>query len=209
MVSVVPPRYNPGMISGRKKATYADVLAAPEHMVAEVLDGELFLFPRPSMQHGLAATSLAGALHNPFRLGRGGPGGWLIVIEPELHLHDDIVVPDVAGWRVERMARMPVEPYTTVAPDWVCEVMSPSTRRIDRLRKRPLYAKHGVAHLWMIDPIDRSFESFHLYRERWQVGVDAGDDDRVRAEPFESFELELGLLWETAAPASADPAPPP
>lgn len=209
MATVIPPRYNPGMTLGRKKATYADVLSAPEHMVAEVVDGELFLSPRPAPRDTLATTRLTSLLDPPFGIGRGGPGGWLILVEPELHLIDDILVPDLAGWRVERMPRMPRKAYFAIAPDWVCEVMSPSTRRLDRFRKRPLYAKHGVGHLWMIDPRERMLEPFTLYREKWQVGDVAGDDDRVRLAPFDAIELELGLLWETAAPATADPAPAP
>ncbi|KAB2902009.1 MAG: Uma2 family endonuclease [Kofleriaceae bacterium] len=197
------------MTVGRTKATYADVLAAPEHKVAEVLDGELYLSPRPAPRHALAHTVLGSLLGPPFHMGRGGPGGWLILMEPELHLHDDIVVPDLAGWRIERMPRLPKEAFFSVAPDWVCEVLSPSTRRIDRVLKRPIYAKNGVGHMWLVDPLDRSLETHKLMREHWLwlgVGV---DNERVRAEPFDAIELELGPLWETAPPAPADPAPPP
>lgn len=197
------------MTLGRRKATYADVLAAPEHMVAEVVDGELFLSPRPAPRHALATTRLSSLLDYPFGMGRGGPGGWLILVEPELHLIDDILVPDIAGWRIERMPRMPKKAHFAIAPDWVCEVLSPSTKRLDRIRKLPLYAKHSVAHAWLIDPIERSLETYSLFRERWQVGDGAADDDRVRLAPFEAIELELGLLWETAAPAQVDPAPAP
>jgi Uma2 family endonuclease len=130
-------------------------------------------------------------------------------MEPELHLHDDIIVPDVAGWRIERMPRLPKQAYFTTTPDWVCEVHSPKTRRLDRSRKRVIYAKNGVGHLWFIDPRDRSFETYKLLREHWLLVGDAGDDERVRVEPFEAIELELGLLWDTAAPAANDPAPVP
>jgi Uma2 family endonuclease len=195
------------MTTGRKKATYADVLAAPEHMVAEVVDGELFLSPRPAPRHALATTRLTSLLDPPFGIGRGGPGGWLILVEPELHLIDDILVPDIAGWRSERMPRLPKEAHVATAPDWVCEVMSPGTRRLDRSRKRPLYAKHGVGHLWMIDPGERMLEPFTLFREKWQVGDVAGDNDCVRVAPFDAIELELGLLWDIPAPAAETPAP--
>ncbi len=215
MVSVIPPRYNPAMVSapGRKPATYADVLAAPAHVVAEVLDGELVLSPRPAPRHALAATALGGLLHGAFHAGRGGPGGWLILIEPELHLGGDVVVPDVAGWRRARMPRLPAEAYFSTAPDWACEVMSPATRKIDRRRKLPMYARHGVGHAWLVDPLERSLEVMSLLRERWLLAGLASDDERVRAEPFDALELELALLWEPAAPAEpgadAPPAAPP
>ncbi len=204
MVSVIPRRYNPGMV-GRPRATYADVLAAPEHMVAEVLDGELFLSPRPAPRHALASSQLGSLIGPPFALGRGGPGGWLILDEPELHLHGDIVVPDLAGWRVERMPRLPAEAYFTTAPDWVCEVLSPSTRRVDRRRKLPIYARNGVGHTWIVDPLERSLEVMSLHREHWLLVTIAGEDEHVRAEPFDAIELELALLWDHGA--AAEPAP--
>jgi Uma2 family endonuclease len=204
VASVIPPRYNPGMSTGRKKATYADVLAAPEHMVAEVVAGELFVSPRPAPRHLLASSALGSLVAPPFQMGRGGPGGWFILDEPELHLIDDILVPDLAGWRLERMPQLPKEAFFKVVPDWVCEVISPSTRRLDRVRKFPLYAKHGVAHAWMIDPDERSLETYSIVRERWQVGPVASDDERVRMEPFEAIELELGLLWAPPAPTTSE-----
>lgn len=200
MASVIPPRYNPGMTTGRKKATYADVLAAPEHVVAEVVDGELFLSPRPAPRHALAHSALGGVLMPPFHFGRGGPGGWIILTEPELHLIDDIMVPDLAGWRIERMPRLPSEAYFSVVPDWICEVLSPSTKRLDRMKKFPRYGKHGVAHAWFVDPEERSLETYSLFRERWQLGDLAGDDERLRVAPFDAIELELGLLWEPTPP---------
>lgn len=209
MASVIPPRYNPGMSLGRKKATYEDVLAAPEHMVAEVVNGELFLSPRPAPRHLLSSSALGSLLTPPFQFGRGGPGGWIILDEPELHLGDDIMVPDVAGWRIERMPRLPSEAYFGVVPDWICEVLSPSTKRFDRMRKFPLYGKYGVAHAWFVNPDERSLETYSLFRERWQLGDLAADNERPRVAPFEAIELELGLLWETAAPAVSDPAPAP
>jgi Uma2 family endonuclease len=186
------------MALGRKQATYADVLAAPAHVVAELVNGELFLSPRPAPRHALASIRLATCLDGPFGIGRGGPGGWLILAEPELHLIDDVLVPDLAGWRVERMPRLPAEAYFKVVPDWVCEVISPSTKRLDRVRKLPLYAKHGTAHAWYVDPEERSLETYSLFRERWQLGPFASDGERVRCEPFDAIELELGLLWETS-----------
>jgi Uma2 family endonuclease len=197
----MPPR--------RPRATYADVLAAPPHLVAEVLDGELYLSPRPAPRHVLASSALGGLLQPPFQFGRGGAGGWLILDEPELHLHDDIVVPDLAGGRIERMPRLPSEAFFTVAPDWVCEVMSPSTRRIDRRRKLPIYARNGVGHIWLIDPLEQSLEVMNLLREHWMLAGLASDDERVRAEPFEALEVELALLWDHVPPSPAEPAPTP
>ena len=136
----------------RPRATYQDVLDAPPHRVAEVIDGVLYTNPRPAMPHALASSALEIDLGAAFQFGRGGPGGWWIVVEPELHLGDDILVPDLAGWRRTRMPSYPETAYSTLAPDWVCEILSPSTRRLDLEAKRPVYAREGVRHLWLVDP---------------------------------------------------------
>ena len=180
----------------RRIATYEDVLAAPEHRIAEVLDGELFLMPRPAKPHAAATTALGGELRLPFNRGRGGPGGWIFVWEPELHLGADILVPDLAGWRRERMPVMTNDlPYFTLAPDWVCEVLSPRTQRTDRTRKLPIYAREGVGHAWLVDPLQRMLEVLRLDSGKWTVLGTWIDDALVRAEPFDAIELELGLLW--------------
>jgi Uma2 family endonuclease len=177
------------------KATYEDVLNAPENKVAEILDGELFLSPRPAPRHAVGASALGGQLWGPFGHGRGGPGGWWILDEPELHLGDHVVVPDVAGWRRERMPTMPEEAFFPMAPDWICEVLSPSTERIDRALKLRIYAEAGVAHAWLVDPIQRTLEVLRLQQGAWTiVGVMTGNE-AVRIEPFDAIELELGLLW--------------
>ena len=124
-----------------KRATYEDVLNAPENKVAEILDGELFLSPRPAPRHAAAASSLGGRVGGPFDGGIGGPGGWWILDEPELHFGEHVLVPDLAGWRRERMPAIPDVAFFTLAPDWVCEVLSPSTARIDRGEKLPIYAR--------------------------------------------------------------------
>jgi Uma2 family endonuclease len=146
------------MVDRARDATYADLLAAPEDRIAELVDGELFLSPRPSGPHALALRDLAYDLIGPFDRGHGGPGGWFIVVEPELHLarQERVLVPDIAGWRRERMPVYPQGQSVEVAPDWVAEVLSPSTSRFDRLRKMPLYAAHGVAFLWLLDPLQRT-----------------------------------------------------
>ena len=138
----------------RRRATYQDVLAAPEHMIAQVIDGELVLMPRPSGPHAVAASLLAGELIPPFSRGKGGPGGWILLFEPELHLGEDILVPDLAGWRRERMPAVGDSAYFTLAPDWVCEVLSPRTSKLDRARKLPVYAREQVGHVWLVDPRD-------------------------------------------------------
>ena len=178
-----------------RRATYQDVLDAPPHRVAEIVDGVLYTSPRPAMPHALATSSLGNDLSNPFQFGRGGPGGWWIIFEPELHFGEDILVPDLAGWRRERMADFPDGAYSTLAPDWVCEVLSPSTRKLDLLGKRPIYAREGVAHMWIVDPKDRTLEAFELRDEQWVLIATAKDDDPVQIRPFEAVTFNLGDLW--------------
>ncbi len=143
-------------------ATYADLEAVPDHLVAEIVDGVLETHPRPRMRHGTAAGELYAELTLPFRRGRGGPGGWIFVIEPEVHLGRHVVVPDIAGWRRERLPAEPETAYTDIPPDWVCEILSPSTARLDRGPKRRIYAEAGVGHLWLLDPTDGVLEGFAL-----------------------------------------------
>lgn len=187
----------------RKIATYADVLAAPPHMVAEIVDGDLVLSPRPASRHGAAASTLGEELGPPFKRGRGGPGGWLIVYEPELHLTDNVLVPDLAGWRRERMALFPDAPFLTLAPDWICEVLSPGSARFDRKKKMPIYGHEGVRNAWLVDPVERTLEAYRLVDVHWSLLATYSDDERVRAEPFDAIELELGLLWADVEPAAA------
>jgi hypothetical protein len=176
-------------------ATYADVLAAPPHMVAEVVRGALHLHPRPAMPHARAASALGARVGGPFDFNGDGPGGWWIVYEPELHLGDDIVVPDLAGWRRERMPRFPRTAFVTQAPDWVCEVLSPSTRGLDVGPKRAIYREHGVGHLWLVDPDARSLEVFGLRDGAWvEVGTLVGEGE-VRMPPFEAAAFPLVALW--------------
>ncbi len=177
-------------------ATYADLLKVPSHQVAEILDGELHVSPRPAPRHVDATSGLAGALRGPFDRGRGGPGGWRILSEPELHLATDIVVPDLAGWRRERLPALPEEAYFSVAPNWVCEVLSPSTASMDRVKKLTIYAREQVRHAWLVDPLARTIEVLRLENDRWSIVSTFADMDVVRAEPFDAMELDLSLLWE-------------
>ena len=182
-------------IPAQQRATYQDVLDAPPHRVAEIVDGVLHTHPRPAMPHALASSSLGNDLAGPFQFGRGGPGGWWIIDEPELHLGEDVLVPDLAGWRRERMPDYPDAAYCTLAPDWVCEVLSASTRKLDLHGKRPVHAREGVGHLWLIDPADRTLEAFELREGAWAPIETVKDGDPVQIRPFEAIAFSLGDLW--------------
>jgi Uma2 family endonuclease len=180
----------------KRRGTYEDVLAAPEHLVAELVHGVLHTQPRPAFPHARASTRLGTELGGPFDRGKGGPGGWIILDEPELHLGEDILVPDLGGWRRSRMARVPMEAaFTTLAPDWICEVVSPGTQAFDRGDKLDVYAREGVAHAWLVDPLAKLLEVLRLEGERWVRVATWTGDALVRAEPFDAIELELGALW--------------
>jgi Uma2 family endonuclease len=179
----------------KKHATYDDLCAVPEHFVAEIIGGELYASPRAASPHAHAAGALFLKLGGPFQNGENGPGGWLFLMEPELHFNADVVVPDLAGWRRERMPAMPDVPYFTLAPDWLCEVLSPSTKAIDRRKKLPLYATAGVSHAWLIDPREQTLEVLRLESEAWARVAKHEGQARVRAEPFAAIELALRALW--------------
>jgi Uma2 family endonuclease len=186
----------------RKPATYEDLLRAPPDKVAELLHGVLYTNPRPATRHAVAASLLGGELVPPFARGRGGPGGWILLDEPELHLGEDVLVPDLGGWRRERMPLVPDVAYITLSPDWVCEVLSPSTAKMDRAVKLPIYAERQVGHAWLVDPIQRTLEVLRLQGGRWSIVATHQDTAKVRAEPFDAIELDLGVLWADIAPAT-------
>jgi Uma2 family endonuclease len=175
--------------------------AAPEEMVAEILDGELHVSPRPARPHTNAASRLGILLGSPFLFGRGGPGGWVILDEPELHLgsRPDKLVPDLAGWKRERLPDAvggeDAPAHYDLAPDWVCEVLSERTRRIDKGQKMRIYAREGVRHLWHVDPLARTLDIFRLQEGHWLLVDSFAGEEQVRAEPFEAIELELALVW--------------
>jgi Uma2 family endonuclease len=181
--------------SGSRPATYDDLLALPEHVVGEIVDGELIVTPRPAPRHAVAASVLGGEIGPPYHSGRGGPGGWWILFEPELHLKEDVLVPDLAGWRRQRMPVVPDTAYFTLAPDWICEVLSPGTARLDRQRKMAIYAREGVTHAWLLDPLARTLEVLRLDTRQWIIVAVHGENDEVRAEPFEATSLPLARLW--------------
>jgi Uma2 family endonuclease len=183
----------------RRPATYEDVLSAPENHVAQVLDGELLVHPRPARRHTRTASALGARLFGQFDSGPGDEGGgWVILDEPELHLGADILVPDLAGWRVERFPGDDDcdDPFFTVAPDWVCEVLSTSTVRTDRMKKVPIYAREGVSHVWLVDPRDRTIEVLRRRESSYELlGTWGGDEGPFALEPFDSAELPASAFW--------------
>jgi Uma2 family endonuclease len=179
----------------KKDATYADLCAVPENFVAEILGGELYAFPRPASPHAYAAGALFLKIGGPFQEGENGPGGWWLLNEPELHFGADVVVPDIAGWRRERMPAVPNVAYFTLAPDWLCEVLSPSTEAIDRREKLAVYAAAGVGHVWLVNPLLQTLEVLRLESTRWALVATYEGDAQARAEPFDAVELALRALW--------------
>ena len=177
------------------RATYQDVLDAPPHQVAEIVDGQLYTHPRPAPPHALASTRLGAIISPSFDFSSGGPGGWWILFEPELHLGDDIIVPDIAGWRRERMPALPTEAYFTLAPDWTCEVLSPSTRKLDLGGKLVIYAREGIPYHWFIDPDARSLAAYELRDRKWVLIDELFDDATVSLPPFDAIEFSLSDLW--------------
>lgn len=179
-----------------RPVTYDDLIEVPDHLVAEIIDGHLHTTPRPAPRHADASSGLGGALRGPFDRGRGGPGGWRILDEPELHLGQDVLVPDLAGWRRERLPALPDEAYFSLAPDWVCEVLSPSTAALDRTRKLAVYAREQVPHVWLVDPTAYTIEVLHLDAGRWVILTTCAGRDAVSLPPFDALPLDLTLLWE-------------
>ena len=179
----------------KKGASYADLYDVPDNFVAEMFDGDLYASPRPAIPHAHAASVLGGELSGPFHRGRNGPGGWVILHEPELHFGNDVLVPDLAGWRRERMPEAPADAYIALAPDWVCEVLSASTEKLDRGTKLRIYAREKVSHAWLVDPLRYTLEVLSLASGRWVLLQTHEGYVGVRAPPFDAIELDLGALW--------------
>jgi Uma2 family endonuclease len=194
---------------GKRPATYADLEAVPEHLVAEIIGGELMTHPRPSPRHGGTANALGHELTGPFQKGTGGPGGWVFFVEPEVKFGRDILVPDIAGWRRERLPAYPERNYFEIGPDWVCEILSGSTERRDRTLKMRIYGAAGIPHFWLIDPRLQILEAFENSSGRWTKIGDWNSDDTVRALPFDAIEFNLADLWPLDPPLgmNEDPTP--
>lgn len=184
-----------------RRATYADLEAVPPHLVAEIVDGVLETHPRPRPRHGAAALRLGAKLGGPYDFGDDGPGGWIFIAEPELHLGSNVVVPDLAGWRRERLPSEPSAAYIETSPDWVCEILSPSTVQLDRGAKRRLYADAGVKHLWLLDPQARLLECFANVGGQWLLQATFQPGDEVRVEPFDAVGFPLDVLFPFDTPA--------
>ena len=189
----------------RRLATHADLWDVPDTMVGEILAGELQMLPRPLPRHAFAQSSLSGEISSPFQKGRGGPGGWIFLCEPELHLRDDVLVPDLAGWRRERLPAVPESAALDLAPDWVCEILSPRTEALDRGLKAQIYAREGVRWYWLLNPRTHTLEVWRLEQGRWLVLDFHQGDAAIRAEPFDAVPIELGALW---APGPESPLEP-
>ena len=196
----------------RRRATYADLEAVPPHLVAEILHGELVTHPRPTGDHSRTHFKLGSVLGPSFGEQIGGPGGWTFLTEPELHFDDgEVAVPELAGWRLERIPAPPApDPLSPVkirlVPDWVCEILSPSTEKYDRCQKREIYAEAGIGHLWLVDPRSRVLEAFVLKERQWVLAGTCAGDVEVRIVPFDALEFRLGRIWPPDRSGSdADP----
>ena len=178
-----------------KKATYDDLYKIPENMTGEIIAGELIVTPRPSRKHVYTASSLEGNLSRYHFGGGAGPGGWIILVEPEISMGENILVPYLTGWREDRFPESEDHNWISAVPDWICEILSPSTAKTDKTDKMPLYARYGVSHLWLIDPLAKTLDVFRLEAGRWVVLSLFAEADKVRAEPFEEVEIDLNSLW--------------
>ncbi len=184
----------------KRHATYADIEALPENIVGEIIDGLLHTHPRPMPRHTVACSALGGEITGPFQKGKGGPGGWIFADEPELHLGGDVIVPDLAGWRRERLSILPEAAYFDIAPDWVCEIASPSTAAYDRGPKRRIYGEAGVAFMWILEPGSKLLEAFVLTGGNWLLAGTVSGSEQVSLPPFDAISFPLGALFPLDLP---------
>lgn len=176
-------------------ATYEDLVRLPENLIGELIDGELYASPRPTGPHGRVASALTALISSRYDLGIDGPSGWWIIFEPELHLGGNAMVPDLAGWRRERMPTVPKSHKFTIVPDWVCETLSTSNATYDRKIKMPGYARRGVPWAWITDPQRRTVEVLKLVDGRWARIAIYDESDVFAAEPFPLAEIDLPRIW--------------
>ena len=187
-----------------RPATWDDLQDVPEDFVGEIIAGEIVATPRPASPHAAVAFDLGLLLGGPFRLGQGGPGGWVILFEPRIRFGDDVRVPDVAGWRRERLGALPVTGPIGVTPDWTCEILSVSTEAEDRGPKMARYHRAGVAHVWLVGWMARTLEVYRREAKGWLLVATLTGDTRVRAEPFDAVEIDLGVLWAQLPPPPSE-----
>ena len=180
----------------RKIPTLADLDALPPDVKGEIIEGVLYTMTRPRGRHQLAATLVGEDLSGPFNRGRGGPGGWWILVEPGIELPGTPeIAPDLAGWTRDRLAALPEDEPIRVVPDWVCEILSPTTRRHDLLVKKPYYAKVGVRHHWIVDRLERTLTAYRLEGGLWlELGMFSEETD-ARVEPFAAVSLDISSWW--------------
>ncbi|MBF0102744.1 MAG: Uma2 family endonuclease [Desulfobacterales bacterium] len=182
-------------LPAEREVCYDDLYSIPNSMIGQIIDGDLIAMPRPTYRHSNVVSALEDEIGPSYRRGRNGPGGWIILFEPEIQFGKNILVPDLAGWKKEHLPSPPETNWCEVSPDWVCEVLSPSTIRIDRIKKMNIYAAYNVPYVWLIHPIDKTFEVFKLEHGRWILLSIHGENDKVRAEPFQEVEIDLNTLW--------------
>ena len=187
-------------MEARRRATYEDLLQVPDTQIAELIDGALHVSPRLAPRHAHIHTWLGSDVQQAFGRGRGGPGGWRILFEPELHLGADVLVPDIAGWRLERMPTLPETAWFELTPDWVCEIASPSTARFDRLVKMELYGAAGVTWAWLVDPATRLVEVWKRVGDAWTLHGGASHETEARLAPFDAVAMDIGGLWPDGPP---------
>lgn len=181
-----------------KLATYPDLLRLSDDVRAEILAGEIVTAPAPLPRHSKVQRSLGRFVGGPFDDddGHGGPGGWWIFVEVDVQLdRHDVVRPDLAGWRRTRLPDPGDQRPIEVVPDWICEILSPSTAAQDRVTKSRLYAERGVGHYWIIDADVHTLEAFELVSGRWVLAGTWGDDAVARIPPFAEIELPVGRLF--------------
>ncbi len=197
------------MEAAKTLLTYKDLLGLAEDVRAEILGGAMAMSPSALPRHSLAQRVLGSVIGGPFHdeHDAGGPGGWWIFPEVDVQLGvHDIVRPDLAGWRRERLQ----DPWDArpirVVPDWICEIISPSNGSHDRVTKRALYARYGVSFYWLVDPHQCVLEALQLCDGKWlELGAwDASDAAGI--QPFDAVTLELRRVFPppSSAPSSDD-----